>query len=69
MKKNLSDSLRKAIVSSGLSLAEVSTASGVPLTSVRRFVDEGKDVELATAVALAASIGFNIQLASRPRAR
>jgi hypothetical protein len=68
-REGISDSLRQAIAGSGLSLAAVSAVSGVPLASVRRFVLEGKDLRLTTAVALAKGVGFAFQLKRTVRRR
>ncbi|MFO0896735.1 MAG: hypothetical protein U0836_04820 [Pirellulales bacterium] len=54
--------MRKALIDSGLTLAEIAVDSGAALTSVRRFVVDGKDVRLSTAVDLAASVGCELRL-------
>ncbi len=78
MGADTSESLRKALIDSGLTLAEIAVDSGAALTSVRRFVVDGKDVRLSTAVDLAASVGCELRLVPiaaevagqrRPRAR
>jgi hypothetical protein len=67
MGMHISETLRRAIVDSGLPLAAIAGDSGAALTSVRRFVIDGKDVRLSTAVDLAASLGYELCLTAERR--
>lgn len=67
--EQLPDQLRRSIVASGLSSAELARRSGVDLAQVLRFVSGERDIRLETAGRICEALGLNLATAARARGR
>ena len=65
MPKDVADMLRKAIADSGQSANEIAQATGVPQTTISRFL-RGKDMGINRASKIAAYLGLELH---RPKKR
>lgn len=60
MSKELADQLRKAIIDSGKSANEIAKASGVPQTTLSRFL-RGGEMSIGRASKIAALLGLSLK--------
>lgn len=60
MSKELADQLRKAIIDSGKSANEIAKASGVPQTTLSRFL-RGGEMSIGRASKIAAFLGLSLK--------
>jgi plasmid maintenance system antidote protein VapI len=61
----ITDTLRRAIVESGVTYKSLSRETGVARASIQRFVDERNSLRLDKADALAAYFGLSLQAQKR----
>lgn len=68
-RRKLSDQIRGAFASSGLSRFKLAKEAGVAYAVVHRFISSKRDITLETADKLAAVLGLELTPVQRPKER